>query len=54
MMGLAPNGLPFSCAAPIDRSDVRALSGAKKAPISIDAQRRQLQWRVGPPAGCVS
>jgi hypothetical protein len=42
-----PNGLPFSCAALIDREHVQAEFALKIAPISLDAQRRRLHTQVG-------
>ena len=47
-MIVPPNALPLSCAAPIERNIIRLLLGAKIAAIILDAQRRQLQRRVGP------
>ena len=48
-----PNGLPISCAAALDRENGRLLPAFKKAPILLDAQRRRLDGRVGPPWRCV-
>jgi hypothetical protein len=42
-----PNALPLSCAAQIDRERVRLLPDSKKAPISLAAQRRQIERLVG-------
>ncbi len=44
-----PNGLPFSCAAEIDRGHIVADADFQNRPDLVDAQRRQLEWRVGPP-----
>jgi len=55
--GLArPNGLPLSCAAPIDRNHLQIDSNLQKSPDLGAAQRRQLQRRVRRPgrhrSGC--
>src|SRR5262245_32809460 len=46
-----PNGLRFSCAAPLDRNHGRAESAFQKRPDLGAAQRRQLQAPVGPRHG---
>ena len=46
----APNGLPFSRAAPIDRGSIVADSDCQNRPDLGDAQRHRLEWRVSPPA----
>ena len=43
----SPNELRFSGAAPIDGCHIVAETDAEKRPISLDAQRRPLQARVG-------
>jgi hypothetical protein len=43
----APNALPLSCAAPIERESVEPKPAVKIDPISLDAQRPQLQRLVG-------
>jgi hypothetical protein len=48
------NGLPFSCAALIDRDVIVADAGAQNGPDLVAAQRRQLQWRVGRPGAAVT
>jgi hypothetical protein len=45
---LAPNGLPFSRAAPIDRKSIVANSAGQNDTDLVDAQRHRLEWRVGP------
>ena len=42
-----PNGLPFSCAASIDRNVCRVEMRSSNANDLVDAQRRQLEWLVG-------
>jgi hypothetical protein len=46
--GLPPNGMPFSRAAPIDRDSIVADSVRQNGTDLVDAQRRRLEWRVGP------
>jgi hypothetical protein len=45
------NGLPFSRAAPRDRENVVADCIAQTGIDLIDAKRRRLEWRAGPPNG---
>lgn len=45
---LPANGMPFSCAALIDREGIWAVSRLQKRPDLAAAKRRQLQRRVRP------
>lgn len=44
--GWAPNAMPFTRAAVLDRENIRVLPDAKKRLISLDAQRRRVERLV--------